>query len=271
MNAMPFLEKYVVTPRYLRLPSRRRPTTRMAPGVKFIVCHDTGNPQSTAANNVRYYDTTPNPERVASAHIFVDDREILECIPALTGPPEKAWHVLYDRENDNLFFGYNANDAAIGIEYCYGTNINANEAYAKYVWVIAYCCHRFGLDPRTQITGHTFLDPPPRKTDPVTGLAHSRRTYEQLLRDVVAEYEECAGVTLAPLVGPVAGKVRVVMKTNIRRGEPRLRAPVHQVVQVGTELDCTGSVTTGDPVNGNPIWCKDANGNYFWAGAVVQI
>ena len=154
------------------------------------------------------------------------------------------------------------------MEYCFGTNINSADAYAKYVWVIAYACSKFGLDPRTQITGHTFLDPPPRKTDPVSGLAFSRRTYEQLLRDIVSEYEECSGVTLAALTGPV-GQVRVTMTVNVRRGEPRQRAPVYQVATVGTVLQSVAFVKTGDPINGNPVWCQDPNGNFFWSGAVT--
>jgi hypothetical protein len=43
-----------------------------------------------------------------------------------------------------------------------------------------------------------MLDPH-RKTDPTTGLAYSRRTYEQLLRDIVLEYKECSGENL-PLI-----------------------------------------------------------------------
>ncbi len=267
---MPFLERYQITKRYLDVPSRRRSTQPMPHGVKFVVCHDTGNPNSTAANNVKFYNNTPNANPTASAHLFVDHKEIIECIPALTGSPEKAWHVLYDRPNDNLFFGYDANDAAIGIEYCYGTSIDADEAYRKYLWVIAYACSKFGLDPRTRITGHTFLDPPPRKTDPVSGLAFSRRTYDQLLRDIVTEYEECTGQPLEKLP-EVTGEVRVTMKVNVRKGEPRQRAPLHQVVGVGTILKSVSSVDTGDPINGNPVWCKDEAGNYFWSGAVVKV
>ncbi|MNX76138.1 N-acetylmuramoyl-L-alanine amidase [compost metagenome] len=87
-------------------------------------------------------------------------------------------------------FGCNANDAAIGVEYCYGSNIDSNEAYKRYIWVMAYICYKFGLDPNKSIVGHCILDPE-RKTDPRTGLADSKRTYEQMLKDVVTEYEDC--------------------------------------------------------------------------------
>jgi hypothetical protein len=59
---------------------------KMPGPVRFVVAHDNGNPGSTAAGNVKYYENSRN-EKSASAHLFVDDQEILECIPALTGPP----------------------------------------------------------------------------------------------------------------------------------------------------------------------------------------
>ncbi len=266
---MSFQQKYQITSRYLPTRSARRSGIPMSPGVRFIVAHDTGNPNSTASGNVRYYTNSAN-EVSASAHLFVDDKEIIECIPALTGNPEKAWHVLYNLPTDNQMFGHNANDAALGIEYCYGTNINADEAYRKYIWLIAYACHQFNLDPAKSVVGHFMLDPH-RKTDPVTGLAHSRRTYEQLLRDVVAEYQECTGqaqpVTQRQWNETVhTGQVTVTTRLNIRKGAPSTRVDVYQVASVGTQLPYVSIINDGAPINGNPVWYKDVNGNFFWSG-----
>lgn len=265
---MSFQEKYIITRKHLTSPSKRRSGLRISPAVKFIVAHDTGNPDSTASGNVRYYENSRD-EMSASAHIFVDDKEIIECIPGLTGDPEKAWHVLYGVPTDNQLYGYNANDAAIGIEYCYGNKIDADEAYRKYVWVIAYTCFTFGLDPKTSIVGHFFLDPR-RKTDPVTGLAHSRRTYDQLLRDTPAEYNRCAGGQISPLnLIAQAGTVRATHKLNIRKGEPSTQGPVVQLVPPGTALNYVGWIDNGESISGDAKWYKDANGNFFWAGGVV--
>lgn len=185
---MSFTMKYEIIPKYLTTNTKRRSGIKM-PYVKFIVAHDTGNPNSTAIGNINYYENSKN-DVSASAHIFLDDKNIYECIPALTGTPEKAWHVLYNKTKDNELFGYDANDAAIGVEYCYGSNIDSNEAYKRYVWILAYICYKFNLDPGKSITGHFILDPE-RKTDPKSGLASSGRTFEQLQLDVVAEYKEC--------------------------------------------------------------------------------
>jgi N-acetylmuramoyl-L-alanine amidase len=268
---MAFQLKYEITRRYLTKPSKRRGGALMSPGVRFIVAHDTGNPSSTAAANVKYYERSRN-EMSASAHIFVDDKEIVECIPALeAATSEKAWHVVYSTPTDNQLFGFDANDAAIGIEYCFGGRIDADEAYRKYVWVIAYACHIYGLDPRRKVVGHFFLDPQ-RKTDPVSGLAHSRRGYEQLLRDVVTEHDLCAGVVPpAPAdfgVTARAGTATAMARLNVRKGMPSTRAPVHQVIPRGANLAFSGSTEAGESINGNSTWYADGNGNFFWSGAV---
>lgn len=275
---MTFQAKYTVTPRYLSKPSKRRSGKLIVGGVKFIVAHDTGNPGSTAANNVAYYERSRD-EQSASAHIFVDDREILECIPALTAPPEKAWHVLYGLETDNHIYGYDANDAAIGVEYCFGGRIDADEAYRKYVWVIACLCESYQLDPATAVVGHFFLDPK-RKTDPVTGLAQSRRTYDQLLKDIVTEYQACAGGVAETTVATVdsapalqfieqPGQVVSTAKLNLRKDLPRRTADIVQTLPAGTTLQYLGWVTNGEPVNGNAKWYRDRNGHYFWSGGVT--
>ncbi len=266
---MTFKEKYTITPAYLTAPSKRRSGLLLSPGVKFIVAHDTGNPGSTARGNRTYYENSRN-EMSASAHLFVDDKEILECIPALTGnKPEKAWHVLYGLPTDNQLFGYNANDAAIGVEYCFGNNINADESYRKYIWVIAKICFTYGLDPAKSIVGHCFLDPK-RKTDPVSGLLQSRRTYEQLLRDIVTEYIECTGTVNEQYVYTSSpGSSIVQHRLNIRKGSPTTKAEVAEIVSPGTSVTYTGYVSNGEPVNGNPKWFKNESGNYFWSGGIA--
>lgn len=262
-----FIEKYIIRAKHLPVPSRRRPGTP-CDTIRFIVVHDTGNPGSSANGNVDFYiNTSHTVEKKASAHLFVDDKEIIECIPALMGTPEKAWHVLYNRPKDNELFGADANDAAIGVEYCYGGRIDADKAYQKYVWVIAKLCFAFNLDPSRSVVGHFFLDPQ-RKTDPVTGLLQSRRTYEQLLVDIVNEFKACTGAQDTVLnYNEISqtGSVTATAKLNIRKQPTRLSEKVQQVV-AGTTLNYTAIINNGERVNNNTIWYKDAAGNYFWSG-----
>jgi N-acetylmuramoyl-L-alanine amidase len=185
---MSFKMKYDITPMYLPINSKRRSGIKM-PRVSFIVAHDTGNKNSTAKQNIQYYINSAF-EQYASAHIFVDDTGIYECIPALTGVPEKAWHVLYEKTFDNELFGDDSNDIGVGVEYAFGDNINADESYKRFIWVMAYIAYKFNLDPSNTVIGHMILDPQ-RKTDPTNGFKQSGRSYEQMLKDVVAEYKEC--------------------------------------------------------------------------------
>ena len=269
---MAFKEKYTIAAKYIPKPSRRRSGLAIQK-VRFLVAHDTGNPGSTANDNVRYYIDTCNTipaNKTASAHIFVDDKQILECVPALTAPPEKAWHVLYSVQKDNQLYGVNANDAAIGVEYCFGGSIDADKAYAKFIWVMAKLCDFYHLDPAKDITGHFFLDPE-RKTDPVTGLAMSRRTYEQLLKDIVAEYNECTGAEQPPAALKVRrsdGELRAAVKLNLR-AEPNTRSAIIEVIGAGTALTYVAMTDSGQAVNNNSTWYQDANGHWFWAGGTM--
>ena len=88
----------------------------------FAVIHDTGNPNTTAQDNVNYYKNTYNISwsQVASAHIFVDDKEAIICIPVT----ECAWHVMLNTPVDNKWYGMDADYAAFGVEACYFTNKN---------------------------------------------------------------------------------------------------------------------------------------------------
>jgi len=183
-----FLMKHQIKQILLSVPSKRRSGIKM-PSVKFIVAHDTGNEGSTARANVMYYERSKN-ENSASAHFFVDGLEIIECIPVFKDT-EKAWHVLYNVDTDNLKYGYNANDAAIGIELCYGGQVNNMEAYKKYVWLIAYICYTFKLTPHKHIVGHDELDPK-RKTDPANALKHIGKTILNLIDDVEKELIDCS-------------------------------------------------------------------------------
>lgn len=171
--------RYAITRDYISY-GWSRPGTSLE-RVRFIVSHDTGNPGSTARQNRAYF----NRHVVkASAHTFVDDGEILEIIP-LT---EKAYHVRYEVTADNRKFGANANDAAIGVELCYGSGIDFEAAYERYVWYHAYLCRRFSLNPLKDIVGHDQLDPS-RRTDPQHVFLSHNLTMNQFLSDVRKVYE----------------------------------------------------------------------------------
>jgi N-acetyl-anhydromuramyl-L-alanine amidase AmpD len=149
-------------------------------GIKFLVAHDTGNPNTTARQNVSYFKSSAN-DMSASAHTFIDDLNVIECIPL----NEKAWHVWYSVQTDNNKYGTDANDSAIGIELCYfpDDKERTQKAYDKYVKYMADLCKEYKLDPLTKISGHFQLDPA-RKTDPMNAFKIIGKTYNAFLGDV---------------------------------------------------------------------------------------
>lgn len=148
-------------------------------GVKFIVCHDTGNDGSTALQNVNYYINSAN-EMSASAHAFVDATGVIECIPL----DEKAWHVQYQAPIDNQMFGYEANDCAIGVELCYSTKgvFDSKLAYQNYVEYVTSLLKKYNLGV-DKLVGHYTLDPT-RRTDPINAFTKIGKNWDTFIQDV---------------------------------------------------------------------------------------
>ncbi|KGE16236.1 N-acetylmuramoyl-L-alanine amidase family protein [Paenibacillus wynnii] len=191
-------DKYPIERRYIDKRHSVRPGTRLTSGTPgFLVAHDTGNPGASADNHFTYFQNLK--DRSASAQVFIDDKKILEIIPTGTGPDpaEKAWHVLYNVITDNKLFGDDANDIALGVELCYGGKIVFEEAYKRFVWYMAYCCDKWGLNPLLHIPSHKQLDPS-RKRDIDQALKTAGKTLKDLLYDVAAEMQEQPIVIVAP-------------------------------------------------------------------------
>ncbi|WP_094701647.1 N-acetylmuramoyl-L-alanine amidase [Brevibacillus laterosporus] len=102
-----FVMKYPIQTKYVTPRTKRRSGIPMK-RIGFIVAHDTGNPGSTALSNIRYYQNTCD-SMSASAHTFIDDTGVWECIPATTSKSDKAWHVLYEIPQDNQWFNGDTN------------------------------------------------------------------------------------------------------------------------------------------------------------------
>ncbi|KZE69459.1 hypothetical protein AWM68_04125 [Fictibacillus phosphorivorans] len=162
-------EKYQITNRFIKKEWRQRPGGNRIP--KFAVAHDTGNAGSTAQQNYNYFNSK-NLE--ASAHVFIDDKQILIIIPL----HEKAWHVRSDVSD--------ANEWGIGVELCYGGAIQFQEAYKRYVWFFAYLCELYQWDPERHIKGHYQLDPK-RRTDPLNSFHQYNKTFPFFIEDIKYE------------------------------------------------------------------------------------
>jgi len=191
------------------------------PKVGFFIDHDTGNANSTAQNNVDYFYRTAN-ESDASAHMFIDDIQALECIPCTSiGNTEKAWHVLYEKTLDNTLYGDDANDIAIGLELCYfpTDKTRSLKAYNNYIEVAAYLCKIHNVLP-TKRSGHMEIDPQ-RKTDPNNALQYIGKTYANMKTDIVSKYNELYGANISSEVS-----------TTVKLGYEKIRFGGHTDVHI---------------------------------------
>ena len=88
---------------------------------KYIVIHYTANNGDTAKNNVDYfYDV----DRQASAHYFVDENSIWQCVE----DKDKAWHC---GTNKTYYHNYCRNENSIGIEMCSRIDPTTGQFYIK--------------------------------------------------------------------------------------------------------------------------------------------
>lgn len=90
------------------LPIRENFSARHGEEVQFLVVHDTGNP-STTADAYRHYLYFNGGIRNASAHYFVDEKEILQIVSL----ENAAWHVGDGRGRYGI-----TNRNSVGIELC---------------------------------------------------------------------------------------------------------------------------------------------------------
>ncbi|MCH4326235.1 peptidoglycan recognition protein family protein [Staphylococcus haemolyticus] len=156
-NNKKFLDTWNGVPVYLDLVpyGTRRTGQKLDTGEPiFAVYHDTGNPGSTAQQNVDYYINTYMQDwaSTASAHFFVDDEECIIDVPI----DEKAWHVIYDTPKDNYYFGDDANDAAFGGELCYFPDDRERslKALDNFARVCAVLFDSWNIDHFNKCPGH---------------------------------------------------------------------------------------------------------------------
>ncbi|PEF53280.1 MULTISPECIES: N-acetylmuramoyl-L-alanine amidase [Bacillus cereus group] len=224
---MGFKKKFEIETDYLDEGSTKRPGNRIY--VQFIVAHDIEHPNLTARESVDYYQRTQNQSNTA-VHFLVDDKQIIECIPAVTHEPEYAFHVIYDVNTSNALYDTCANNSAIGVELCYGEKIDKVDSYKRYVWLHAYICYKFGLNPRRDIIGHDVLDCKLR-SDPTKGLEFVGKSFNQFIMDVVNEFESCTKETnmIAKQVSVKNGKLYTIRATDTLQS---------LTTQFGIKADC---------------------------------
>ena len=94
-------------------------TVKPSREIKYIVVHYTGNKGDSAYNNTKYYKTV---RRGASAHYFVDETEVWQCVE----DKDVAWHC---GTNGKYYHSDCRNANSIGVEMC--NSVSKNEAVER--------------------------------------------------------------------------------------------------------------------------------------------
>lgn len=106
-------------------------------GVKpiFIVVHDTGNIKK-GSNAMAHYKYFSGGNRNASAHYFVDDREIVELIEVSNA----SWHCGDGRGRYGI-----TNSNSIGVELCINEDSNWNDTFNNGVKLVKFLMEFYGI------------------------------------------------------------------------------------------------------------------------------
>ncbi|MGO1580329.1 MAG: peptidoglycan recognition protein family protein [Peptoniphilaceae bacterium] len=111
--------------------------------VRFIVVHDTGNP-SRGANAMAHYKYFNGGNRRASAHFFVDDKEIVETVEVSLS----AWHCGDGRGKYGIW-NYNS----IGVELCINSDSDFTKTKANALNLIRFLMKAYNI-PKSNVIRH---------------------------------------------------------------------------------------------------------------------
>lgn len=149
---------------------------------KYIVIHYVGA-VSTALNNTAYF---KNTYRGASAHYFVDENSIFQCVE----DTNKAWHV-----GAKKYYNACRNNNSIGIELCCKNNGQwyfENETIDNAVWLTAMLMKKYNI-PMSRLTTHYLTThkvcPEPFVRDPKQWENFRERVAKLLVEEIKTEQE----------------------------------------------------------------------------------
>lgn len=201
-----------------------------------------------------------NEESGVSAHYGIGKTgEIHQYV----GESDRAWHAgrLVSPTWRLLKAEVNPNWYTIGIEHEGTENTPWSDAlYKASAGLIETICRRWAIPcDRDHIIGHREI----RTDKTCPGLEVDLDKLVDMANDV-----HQSPATFNFVKKP--GIVQTCVDLNIREKAPTSAAPLVRTVKSGRKLPYQGWTSNGLTVNGNAHWYKDADGNYFWAGATAQ-
>lgn len=115
---------------------------------KYIVVHYTGNTTDTAYNNTKYFKSV---NRNASAHYFVDDNNIYQCVL----DQNKAWHCGDSLKvgNGGAWYKICTNSNSIGIEMCCTNSDVSQKTVNNTIELVKYLMKKYSI-PASHVIRH---------------------------------------------------------------------------------------------------------------------
>lgn len=118
-------------------------SSRLNTKIQYIVVHDTGNTERGAgANNHYIYFNGSN--RNASAHYFVDDKEIIQTVE----DNNTSWHCGDGKGKYGI-----TNSNSIGVEICVNEDSNYEVALEKTIELLRYLMNKHYI-PKDNVVRH---------------------------------------------------------------------------------------------------------------------
>lgn len=115
---------------------------------KNLVVHYTGNSTDTAYANTNYFKSI---NRNASAHYFVDDNNIYQCVE----DKDVSWHCgdALKKGSGGSFYGKCTNYNSIGIEMCCTNSDVSEKTVSNTIELVKYLMNKYGI-PASNVIRH---------------------------------------------------------------------------------------------------------------------
>ncbi len=110
-------------------------SSRKGEKIKYITIHDTGNPDR-GADAEAHFKLHDRADRGASAHYFVDDKQILRIIR----DEDKSWHCGDGKGKYGI-----TNENSIGIEMCINSDGDFNKTYQNTLDLVKHLMDKYNI------------------------------------------------------------------------------------------------------------------------------
>lgn len=191
---------------FIYKPIRYNFSKRKGATIKYLVIHDTGN-DSKGADAMSHYRYFNGGNRNASAHYFVDDKQVVQ----LVGDSLSAWHVGDGRGRYGIT---NAN--SLGIEMCINSDGNYAKMYYHAVELAKNIMQKFNI-PIERVVRHYDAS---RKLCPNHMRKSNWQAWAQFKRDIQAPIKLKIDLSKSSTATPVDQEAEIARREAAVTNDP---------------------------------------------------